>query len=256
MSTLLISSEGTTLTVTLDRPAQLNAMGIDELDAIRHVFTQLAETVPADRHRAVVVRSTGTRAFVAGADIAEMAAASSDSGERISRAGQAAMDSIAACPVPVIAAVDGHALGGGCELAAACDLVYATANSLFALPEVGLGLIPCFGGTYRVAARIGDGRARRMALTGERVTAATAEEWGLIDAVLPDADGLAAAVDGQALAFSRASRSALAAVKAAFALPAPLRAVAERTLFRDALAHADGQEGMAAFLSKRAPSFR
>lgn len=255
MSTLLVTSEGTTLTVTLNRPAQLNAMGAAELEALGDVFSGISRADPLERPRTVVVRSAGRRAFVAGADIAEMAAAPSDSGERISRAGQTAMDSIVACPVPVIAAVDGHALGGGCELAVACDLIFATADSVFALPEVGLGLLPCFGGTHRVAARIGDGRAKRMALTGERVSAATAEDWGLIDAVHPDVDALAAAVAHQAAAFGSASRIALAAVKAAFAVPAPMRQGAERALFRDALEHDDGQEGMAAFLSKRAPVF-
>ena len=142
--------------------------------------------VEADRTlRALILTGGGEKAFVAGADIAEMSKLTPLEARRFAEAGQRTFERLEALPIPTIAAVNGFALGGGCELAMACDLVYASEKARFGQPEVNLGIIPAFGGTQRLQRRVGPARAMEMILTGDMADAATAKAWGLALEVLP-----------------------------------------------------------------------
>jgi enoyl-CoA hydratase len=209
--------------------------------------------------RAVILTGAGGRAFVAGADIAELARMDSLEAVRVSRQGQRVMDEIERCPKPVIAAVGGYALGGGCELALACHMRVASTSARFGLPEVGLGIIPGYGGTMRLVRAVGLGRAMEMILTGEPIDAARAREIGLVSAVvdgealLPEAKKLARRVTKNG---PLAVRSALESVHGGFGVGPAEALQLESALFGLLASTADMREGLEAFLEKRKPSFR
>lgn len=174
-----VSMAGAVGVVVIHRPEKLNAINaqvIDELGAALDVLT-------AQGARAAVLTGAGEKAFVAGADIGAMAEMSSVEAEAFARRGHALGERMAAVSFPILAAVNGFALGGGCELAMACDLIYASDRARFGLPEVTLGVIPGFGGTQRLARRVGVGKAREMVFTGAPVDAAQALAMGLVDRV-------------------------------------------------------------------------
>jgi enoyl-CoA hydratase len=159
---------------TMNRPKALNAL---DTRTVRELGEMLSE-VEADRTlRALILTGGGEKAFVAGADIAEMSRLSPLDARRFAEAGQRTFERLEALPIPTIAAVNGFALGGGCELAMACDLVYASDKARFGQPEVNLGIIPAFGGTQRLQRRVGPARAMEMILTGDMADAATAKAW-------------------------------------------------------------------------------
>lgn len=242
--------EGVAL-VTLDRPEALNALSFDLLDAL------VATLETLDRGggcRAVVITGSGERAFAAGADIRELApqtAASLTAGGRFG-----AWDRIAAVGLPLIAAVRGFALGGGCELAMACDMIVAAEDAQFGQPEIRIGVMPGAGGTQRLTRAIGKARAMEVILTGRPMTAREAAEAGLVTAVVP----AAATVDA---ALELAARIAAMPPRAVRAAKAAVLDAADRQL-ADGLAHEraaffalfdtdDQAEGMAAFTEKRPP---
>jgi enoyl-CoA hydratase len=209
--------------------------------------------------RAVVLTGAGGRAFVAGADIAELARMGPLDAARLSREGQRVLEKIERCPKPVIAAVGGYALGGGCELALACHLRIANGSARFGLPEVGLGIIPGYGGTVRLARVVGLGHATEMILTGEPIDAARAREIGLVSAVV---EGDALLTEAKKLA-RRVTKNGPLAVR--LALESIYRSVdlasaealdIESALFGLLASTADMKEGMGAFLEKRKPGFR
>ena len=176
--------DGELAVVTIDRQEKLNALNAEVLVELGEVFESLAADAAV---RAVILTGAGGRAFVAGADIAELARLDSLAAVRLSREGQRIFGNIERSPKPVIAAVGGWALGGGCELALACHLRIASTSARFGLPEVGLGIIPGYGGTVRLARAVGASHATEMILTGEPVDAARAEAIGLVSAVVePD----------------------------------------------------------------------
>jgi len=254
--TLQIERDGGVITVTIDRPAKLNALSAqvfaDLIDALRGLAGD--PTVAA-----MLLTGAGQRAFVAGADIRAMQRMSPAEGERFAALGQRVTCRIEALPFPVIACVDGHALGGGCELAMSCDFIYATERATFGQPEVALGLIPCFGGCVRLARAVGPGRARELIYTGRRIDAREAEAMGLINAMHADRRAMLAAARETAALIASRSRGAVAICKrvidGALDQPTATGLGLERAGFREAVASADGREGMAAFVEKRAPAF-
>ncbi len=243
-------------TVTIDRADKLNALNQQVIAELGRMFTAL--TANADVG-AVVLTGAG-RAFVAGADIAEVAAGAKTKGglEEISAFGTRIFTAIEQGPKPVIAAVNGFALGGGCELALACHVRLASDKAKFGLPEVKLGLIPGYGGTQRLPRLIGTGRAMQMILTGEMIDAQAALAMGLVNAVHP-AEQLVAAAQAMARTMTEQGPLALAHAIAAVAEGAgrPLEdaLAAESKHFGAVGRTADMREGTSAFLEKRAPKF-
>ena len=245
-------AEQRTALVRLNRPKQLNALNGAVMDTLCNALEELDRD---DEVRAIVV--TGNeRAFAAGADIGEMANASPVEMLLTNRIGQ--WDRIRRITKPVIAAVNGWALGGGCELAMALDLIVAGEGAKFGQPEINLGVIPGAGGTQRLTRAIGKSRAMRMILTGDPITAAEAERAGLIAVVTQDE---LVVEDALALAARIATKSPIAlrlakeAINAAYEMSLTDALAHERRLFYLLFASDDQKEGMAAFLEKRTPDF-
>jgi len=256
MQNVNVARDGAIATVTIQRPEKLNAL--DAL-TIRELGSAFDELCGDDGVHVVIVTGAGDKAFVAGADIGELARQTPLSGKATARIGQALMRAIELCPKPVIAAVNGFALGGGCELALACHLRVAADNAAFGLPEVGLGIIPGYGGTQRLARLVGRGKAIELVLTGQRIGADEALRIGLVNRVVPQAE-LAAAVRSLADAILKngqiAVRGALEAIQRGCELPLDESMVLEANIFGVVASSDDMREGMQAFLEKRKPSFQ
>ena len=242
--------EGVAL-VTLTRPRALNALSF----ALLADLARVVEALDADPEvRAIVITGAGTRAFAAGAEIAELAEQTPDS--LAASEGLRGWERVAAAHTPTIAAVRGYALGGGCELAMACDLLVAGSDAIFGQPEVKLGIIPGGGGTQRLTRAIGPARAMELVLTGRAIDADEAARLGLATKVVPADDTLAAALELAAEIAALptgAVRAAKAAVRAAAELPLTAGIQLEATLFRERFGTVDQVEGMRAFLDKRPP---
>lgn len=247
--------DGSVATVVIDRQDRLNALNPQVIDEIEAAFGRLREDVSV---RAIVLTGAGDKAFVAGADIGELAKMTPRTGVAVSERGQAVLRSIETFPRPVVAAVGGYALGGGCEIALACHLRVASERAQFGLPEVGLGILPGYGGTLRLARLVGLGRALEMVLTGDSVGAARAFDIGLVNMVAPHEELLdrARALAGRiAKKAPVAVEMALRAVYAGLECPAETAAQFEAASFGLLASTDDMKEGMAAFLQKRKPSF-
>ncbi|MEP0775826.1 MAG: enoyl-CoA hydratase/isomerase family protein [Acidobacteriota bacterium] len=242
--------------VTINRPDKLNALNRQVLAALGEA---MAAAVEAREVRVVVITGAGEKAFVAGADIAEFEGLSTAQAQQLARRGQRLYDTIERCPKPVIAAVNGFALGGGCELAMACHLRVASSTARFGQPEVKLGLIPGYGGTQRLPRLVGRGRALQLLLTGGMIDAATALAWGLVNRVVEPAQ-LAETVQALAseiLAVSPgAVRRCLDAVAAGLDSPLEKALEVEAALFGLCFGSPDAREGTEAFLAKRPPQFQ
>jgi enoyl-CoA hydratase len=241
---------------TLNRPKALNALNTQTVRELG----ELIGAVDADRAlKALVLTGAGEKAFVAGADIAEMSALGPIDARRFAEVGQRTFERLEGLPIPTIAAVNGFALGGGCELAMACDLVYASEKARFGQPEVNLGIIPAFGGTQRLQRRVGPARAMEMILTGDMVDAATAKAWGLVLEVLAPEALLGHAL-GQARKIASKGPAAIAAAKrilrATAAPPLAPGQEMEADAFGMLFGTADGQEGLRAFVEKRPARFQ
>jgi enoyl-CoA hydratase len=237
--------------VTIDRPAVRNALDF----ALLADLADALETLDRDETiRAVVITGSGDKAFAAGADIVELA---DQTPERLAAEGHfGAWDRIAAVGLPVIAAVRGFALGGGCELAMSCDLLVAGDDAVFGQPEIRIGVMPGAGGTQRLTRAIGRARAMDMILTGRTMDAAEAHAAGLVTTVVPAAATVEAALDlAERIAAMPplAVRAAKRAVRAAEELPLSAGLAAEREAFFALFATADQREGMRAFMDKRSP---
>jgi enoyl-CoA hydratase len=253
---LVEAAAGPIATVTVDRPAALNALDAATLGALVDVFASLA----TERElRCVILTGAGEKAFVAGADIKAMAAMTPAEAGALSALARRLGELIEGLPAPVIAAVTGYALGGGCELALACDFIYASRAARFGQPEVSLGVIPGLGGTQRLARRVGLARARELLYTGALIDADEALRLGLVNAVVEPAD-LLPRVRAVAQAIAARAPLAVAAAKRAVrrATEGPLAAglELETQLFAALFATADQKEGMRAFLEKRPPQWR
>jgi len=247
--------EGPLSTLSIHRPDKLNALNRAVLAEIRSAVDEVRGRRDA---RVLVVTGSGEKAFVAGADITEMQSMRLEEARAFARAGHDTLDALEALPIPVIAAVNGFALGGGCELALACDFVYASESAKFGQPEVKLGVIPGFGGTQRLLRRVGSAMARELVYTGKTISAAEALALGLVNRVVPQAE-LKDAV--RAVAASIAEMGPLAIAEAKKVIRE-----GEGRLLREANAleidgfagcfeTADQKEGMAAFVGKRRAAF-
>jgi enoyl-CoA hydratase len=241
--------------LTLARPAVLNALDRATLECLLGLATQLAGEPDV---RAVVVTGEG-RAFAAGADIAEMRRLDPAGAQAFSQLGHRAFAALESLPFPTIAAVNGFALGGGCELALACDFVYASAKARFGQPEVNLGLLPGFGGTSRLPRRVGLAWAKELALGGEPIDADTALRIGLANRVFPPDELLDAALRmGETIARKGPQAVALAKRVLQEGQDADVRVshALEQSAFGLVFATSDRAEGMDAFLEKREPKFK
>ncbi|MGH9458349.1 MAG: enoyl-CoA hydratase/isomerase family protein [Thermoanaerobaculia bacterium] len=244
------------LWVTIDRPKVLNALNAETVEEIGRVF---AEARTDDAVKAVILTGGGEKAFVAGADINELAQKTPVTGKLTSEDGQKILSSIERFPKLVIAAINGFALGGGCEIALACHVRIASENAQIGLPEVTLGIIPGYGGTQRMARLLGKGKALELILTGDRIPAAEAERIGLVNKVVP-ADQLRATAEEMARkVMSRgplAVRAAIEAVNSGLDMAFEEGQFLEATLFGLLCASEDTKEGMRAFLEKRKADFK
>jgi enoyl-CoA hydratase len=252
---IAVQRDGGVVTLTIDRPEALNAFDVDTLTALRDRLAELAQDVTA---RVVVLTGAGDRAFAAGADIKYMSGLGPDRAKSWGELGHEAGLLLETMPKPTIAAINGFALGGGCELALACDLRYASSKAKLGQPEINLAIIPGWGGTQRLARVAGVGVAKDLILTGRTVDAEEALRVGLVNAVY-EPDALMEQTLETARTLAARSPAALAAAKAAInrALQgkhtANLQGEAEE--FGDLFGGADAQEGMTAFVEKREPSF-
>lgn len=240
--------------VTVNRPDKLNALNASVLDDLDACFAALAMD---DAVRGILITGAGDRSFVAGADIAQFVDLGPLGAAAFARRGQAVFDRIERCPKPVVAVIGGFALGGGCELALACHLRVASTTARLGQPEVGLGLIPGYGGTQRLPRVVGRGLAVEMILTGAQVTADRAYAIGLVnrvfepDVLLAEARSFLATILRQAPV---AVSLALEAIRASDQAQ-PDGMAHEAALFGQAFATDDVREGVGAFLERRKPSF-
>jgi enoyl-CoA hydratase len=253
---LLIAREGAVALLTLNRPQSLNALNASLLDELRQAILQVRDDSSL---RAVIVTGAGSRAFAAGADLKELAALPPVAMRAYAQAGQRVLDLLEQLGKPVVAAVNGFALGGGCELAMACTLRIAADTARFGQPEVNLGLMPGFAGTQRLVRLIGKGRALDLLLTGRQIDAADALRIGLVERVCPAAAVMTEArtIAGELAAKPPlAVRNILEAVHRGSETTFEAGQALEASLFGLLASTADMREGTAAFLEKRTPVFK
>jgi enoyl-CoA hydratase len=247
--------EGGVAVVTVNRPKALNALDPTTIGELSQAFDRARD--PAVR--ALVVTGAGEKAFVAGADIARMATMTPLEAQGFAEAGHAALAKLEALPIPTIAAVNGFALGGGCELAMACDLIYASDKARFGQPEVNLGIIPGYGGTQRLVRRVGLMRAKEIVFSGEMMDAAKAKAIGLaLDVLAPEA--LVPHAIAQARTIASRGPVAIAAAKRVMEQGAGVDLATgcalEVKAFALVFASDDAREGMRAFIEKRPAQFQ
>ncbi|MGM0577321.1 MAG: enoyl-CoA hydratase/isomerase family protein [Myxococcota bacterium] len=253
---LLYEREDSVVQLTINRPEVRNALNRKTLVELRRAFFDFRHDQDA---RVLIITGAGSKAFVAGADIAEMSDMTQEQAEEFAKLGQALTMEIEGVPKAVIAAVNGFALGGGCELAMACDFILASDNAHFGQPEVNLGLIPGFGGTQRLARIVGRARAKQLIFTGEIIDGARARELGLANAVYTQDELLKHAHD---IARTIASKGPLAvgaakrSLNRGYDLSLEVGLEFESMLFGTMFKTEDMREGTSAFLEKRKPAFK
>ena len=256
IETLLVERKNAVARVTINRPDKLNALNAQAKKELNQVFEELKSDPGVN---VVILTGAGEKAFVAGTDIKELTALNAESGKEFSSGGQRVFDLIENLGKPVIAAVNGYALGGGCELALACHIRVASENAKFGQPEVNLAVIPGYGGTQRLARLIGKGRALEMILTGDPIDAVEALRVGLVNKVVPSADLLPVC---EAIAEKIASKGQIAVRLALKAVNMTQETnltdgqELEASLFGLCCGSEDFHEGTKAFMEKRKPVFR
>lgn len=252
---IIVDGAGPVGWLTVNRPQQLNALNAAVLREMQAGVEQLANT---DGVRALVLTGSGAKAFIAGADIKAMAAMDAAQAKNFVQLGHACMNAIERTPQPVIAMVNGFALGGGCEVALACDFIIASENAKLGLPEVTLGLFPGFGGTQRLLKLVGKARALELICTGRQLTAQEACAWGVVNRVVPQAE-LRGVVEALAVQIAKNSPAAVRAAKKVIlqGLEGGLSAglAAEQAAFPECFTTDDCTEGLAAFVERRAAQF-
>lgn len=242
--------------VKINRPERLNALNSE---VVASLWQALHDVEKNSAVKVVVITGAGEKAFVAGGDIKEMADMTPLAARAFARTGQQLIESIEKMTKPVIAAVNGYALGGGLELALACDFIYASENARLGLPEVTLGVIPGFGGTQNLARLIGPNKAREMIFSGMQLTAQKAREWGIVNEVFPP-EQLVTKVTEIALAIAHNGMLAVASAKDSIVnglhMPKEDGLRYESSLFATLFSTQDQKEGMQAFISKRKSEFK
>lgn len=241
--------DGRVAVLTINRPKALNALNSAVLDEINEVL----DTVDIDTIRALIITGAGEKSFVAGADIGEMSTLTKAEGEAFGKKGNDVFRKIETFPIPVIAAINGFALGGGCEISMACDIRICSENAVFGQPEVGLGITPGFGGTQRLARTVGVGMAKQMIFTGRNIKANEALRIGLVNAVYPldelmqAAKKIASSIAGNA---PIAVRNCKKAINDGLQVGIDEAVVIEEKLFGDCFETEDQKYGMAFFLDR------
>ncbi|HJW95219.1 MAG TPA: enoyl-CoA hydratase-related protein [Thermoanaerobaculia bacterium] len=256
MENVRIETHDSVAIITIDRPKVLNALNAQTVGEIGEAFEQVRND---DSVKAVILTGAGEKAFVAGADIGELAKMTPITGKATAERGQAVFAKIERFPKPVIAAINGFALGGGCELALACHIRIASEKAQIGLPEVTLGIIPGYGGTQRMARLLGKGKALELILTGDRIPAAEAERIGLVNRVVAPEELMNVAMEMAKKIASRgplAVRASIEAVMSGSEMPIDEGFFLEATLFGLLASTDDMKEGMGAFLEKRAAQFK
>jgi enoyl-CoA hydratase len=253
---ILIDRDGGVATLTINRPKVLNALDTSTLDELRRAMLGFRRD---DGVRAVIVTGSGDKSFIAGADINELSVQTPTGGRDHAMRGQHVLDLIENLGKPVIAAINGYALGGGCELAMACTLRVAADTAKLGQPEINLGIIPGYAGTQRLSRLIGRGRALELLLTGDQISAAEALRLGLVNRVVPAAELMS---EARKLAHALATKPPIAArfiidaVNRGLQMPFPDAQVFEATLFGLVSTTDDMREGTTAFLEKRKAEFK
>ncbi len=243
-------------TITFNRPKALNALN----GALLSELEDALETIQGDDAiRAVILTGAGDKAFVAGADISELSTFNALQGKRFSAQGQRVIGMLQDLPIPVIGAVNGFALGGGSEIALACDFIYAADTAKFGLPEINLGIIPGFGGTQRLPSVVGPAMAKEMIYTGKMITAQEAQAAGMVNrvcsagALMEEALGTARTIAGKGRVSLRAAKQA---INKGLKTDLDTGCHIECDAFALCMASEDAKEGTTAFLEKRKPEFK
>jgi len=242
-------AQGAVAVLTINRPKALNALNSAVLDEINAAL----DAVDLDTVRALIITGAGEKSFVAGADIGEMSTLTKAEGEAFGKKGNDVFRKIETLPIPVIAAINGFALGGGCEISMACDIRICSENAVFGQPEVGLGITPGFGGTQRLARTVGVGMAKQLIFTGRNIKAAEALRIGLVNAVypleelMPAAKKMASIIAGNA---PIAVRNCKKAINDGLQVGIDEALVIEEKLFGDCFETEDQKYGMAFFLDR------
>ena len=254
--TLLLNIKDRIAFITINRPDKLNALNTQCKNELKELFSTLKTNSDVD---VAILTGSGEKAFVAGTDIGELSTLDAESGRAFAEGGQSIFDLIQHLGKPVIAAVNGYALGGGCELALSCHIRIASENAKFGQPEVNLGIIPGYGGTQRLARIVGAGKAMEMILTGNQIDAQESLRIGLVNKVvplqelLPAAESMAKTIIGKG---QLAIRMSLKAINATMELPLSEGLKVEAALFGESCSTEDSKEGINAFLQKRKPGFK
>ncbi len=250
MEFILYEQKGAYAIITINREKALNALNstvLEELD-------KTLDAVNLEEVRCLILTGAGAKSFVAGADIGEMSSLTKAEGEAFGKKGNDVFRKLETFPIPVIAAVNGFALGGGCEISMSCDIRICSENAVFGQPEVGLGITPGFGGTQRLARLVGAGMAKQMIYTARNIKADEAYRIGLVNAVYPQEELMAAAekmAAGIAKNAPIAVRNCKKAINEGLDVDMDQAIVIEEKLFGDCFESYDQKEGMAAFLEKR-----
>lgn len=250
MSNVLYEVKGNVGILTINRPKALNALNSDVLNDLDAAL----DAVDLDTVRCLILTGAGEKSFVAGADIAEMSTLTKEGGEAFGKKGNDIFRKLETFPIPVIAAVNGFALGGGCEISMSCDIRICSENAVFGQPEVGLGITPGFGGTQRLARLVSPGMAKQLIYTARNITAQEAYRIGLVNAVYPTEELMAAAekmAAGIAKNAPIAVRNCKKAINDGLQVDMDQAIVIEEKLFGDCFETHDQVEGMSAFLEKR-----
>ena len=244
------------VTITFNRPKALNALNSDLMKEFSHALDQISGN---ESIRVLILTGAGDKSFVAGADITELATFDPLGAKAFAQMGHETINKLQSLPIPVIAAVNGFALGGGTEIAIACDFIYASENASFGQPEINLGLIPGFGGTQRLPRLIGKNKAKELILTGKMIPAVEAQEMGLVNKVCPQETFMD---DIQKVAKTIASkgkvslRAAKEAINGGMDMDLKNGCMYEIDAFALCMASEDSKEGTSAFLEKRKPEFK
>lgn len=253
---LLLESKGSLAILKVNRPDKLNALNEDIINELHEAFTRFKSD---DSVKAIILTGSGEKAFVAGADISELNKLDMISGKIFAEKGQSVFNLIESMDKPVIAAVNGFALGGGCELALACHIRLASENARFGQPEVNLGIIPGYGGTQRLAGLINTGRAMEYILTGDMIDASEALRLGIVNHIYPQAELLVKAEEMAIKIISKARHAVRLAIKAVTATKEISQREGlnyEASLFAICCGTDDFKEGTSAFLEKRKADFK